>query len=112
MKIFFFFFVAFCLKRLAAHDRTRALARRRRARGWLRFLWRKATHAHGAGTGDDWSAEGPGPHEWWDKKTGAPVSSFPRMDIQQACYTLALMSMRTPAWREVYAEVLAGPPDR
>ena len=30
-----------------------------RARGWLQFLWRKAT------TPDDWSESGT-PHPWWD----------------------------------------------
>ena len=36
-----------------------------RTRGWLRFLWEKAT------TDDDWSSAGV-PHQWWDRYS-APV---------------------------------------
>mmetsp|Transcript_8237 Transcript_8237/g.24438 ORF Transcript_8237/g.24438 Transcript_8237/m.24438 type:complete len:302 (+) Transcript_8237:90-995(+) len=70
-----------------------------RVRGWLRHVWRKAT------TPDDWSATGT-PHEWWDKMTGPPMTSFPRFDLQEIAYPIALLANRTPAWREVYGEIL------
>jgi len=73
-----------------------------RARGWLKFLHTKATSA------DDWTMEGPGPNEWWDAKTGAPMSNFPRFDLHESAYAVALMADRTPAWQEVYAQVLNG----
>ena len=40
-----------------------------RARGWLRFLWQKAT------TADDWSETGT-PHPWWDQYSTEPMLSF------------------------------------
>jgi len=46
-----------------------------RIRGWLRHLWRKAT------TEDDWSMQGDGPAEWWDKSSGPPMTSFQRFDL-------------------------------
>ena len=74
-----------------------------RARGWLKHLYRKEAAPHGPGTADDWSLEGGGsPHAWWDKKSGAPMNSFPRMDLHESSYGVALMARRTPAWREVY----------
>lgn len=80
-----------------------------RARGWLKHLWLKATAPHGPGTGDDWSFEGGGsPAEWWDMKTGAPMSSFPRFDLHESSYAMALMAECTPAWREVYVAILDG----
>ena len=41
----------------------------RRARGWLRFLWEKAT------TPDDWGADGV-PHPWWDRYSNPVVTSY------------------------------------
>lgn len=80
-----------------------------RARGWLKHLWAKATAPHGPGTGDDWSVEGGGePAEWWDKKSMAPMASFPRFDLHESTYALALMAERTPAWREAYVAILDG----
>jgi hypothetical protein len=72
-----------------------------RARGWLKHLHRKAT------TPDDWSSSGV-PHAWWDRYTSAPMMNFPRFDLQESAYAMALMADRTPAWREVYAEILDG----
>lgn len=69
-------------------------------RGWLQHMWRKAT------TDDDWSEGGAGPHEWWDKTTGPPMTSFPRFDLHEASYPLLVLSEKTPAWREVYATIL------
>tara|TARA_B100000678_G_scaffold228817_1_gene196881 strand:- start:501 stop:2174 length:1674 start_codon:yes stop_codon:yes gene_type:complete len=70
-----------------------------RAAGWLNFLYQKAT------TPDDWSEDGD-PHEWWDRSSTPPMCSFPRFDLQESTYALGLMADRTPAWREIYAEIL------
>lgn len=70
-----------------------------RARGWLRFLWRKAT------TPDDWSERGT-PHPWWDRYSSEPVLSFPRFDLSESSYAVAVMADQTPAWREVYGRIL------
>jgi len=70
-----------------------------RAIGWLNFLYEKAT------TSDDWSEDGD-PHEWWDRSSTPPMCSFPRFDLQESTYALGLMADRTPAWREVYTEIL------
>jgi hypothetical protein len=70
-----------------------------RTRGWLQFLHRKAT------TPDDWSSQGQ-PHEWWDNKSTPPVLSFHRFDLIESTYALNLMADITPAWREVYSDVL------
>lgn len=69
-----------------------------RARGWLRFIWDKAT------TKDDWSRAGE-PLPWWDRDSTAPMCSFPRFDIGEMSYTLPLLSDVTPAWREVYTDI-------
>ncbi|MEX0681969.1 MAG: hypothetical protein WD904_07025 [Dehalococcoidia bacterium] len=71
----------------------------KRARGWLRHLYRKAT------TPDDWSAGGE-PNKWWDQYSTPPMLNFPRFDLSESSYPLALMADITPAWREVYTEIL------
>ena len=63
-------------------------------------MWTKAT------TDDDWSEAGPGPHPWWDGKSGPPMTSFARFDLHEASYPLLLLAERTPAWREVYSTIL------
>ena len=70
-----------------------------RARGWLRFLHRKAT------TPDDWSKNGQ-PSELWDAKTLPPMLNWHRFDLTESSFTLALMSDVTPAWRELYSDIL------
>ena len=70
-----------------------------RAQGWLNFLYQKAT------TQDDWSEEGT-PNEWWDQISTAPMCAFPRFDLQESTYAIGLMADRTPAWREIYSEIL------
>ena len=70
-----------------------------RARGWLRHTWRKAT------TVDDWGRDGK-PHAWWDQYSTPPMLNFPRFDLSESSYPLALMAEATPAWREVYADIL------
>jgi len=69
-----------------------------RARGWLRFLYDKAT------TDDDWTSEG-APHEWWDQSSTAPMCAFPRFDLSESTYALIMMADQTPAWREVYSRI-------
>ncbi len=70
-----------------------------KARGWLRFLWRKAT------TQDDWSRAGK-PHPWWDAYSIPPMLNFARFDLSESSYGLLLMARKTPAWREVYMRIL------
>tara|TARA_Y100000746_G_scaffold131986_1_gene113065 strand:- start:353 stop:2014 length:1662 start_codon:yes stop_codon:yes gene_type:complete len=70
-----------------------------RAKGWLNFLHQKAT------TSDDWSEAGT-PNEWWDQTSTPPMCSFPRFDLQESTYAIGLMADKTPAWREVYSEIL------
>ncbi|MDG2428438.1 MAG: hypothetical protein P8M16_08430 [Acidimicrobiales bacterium] len=71
----------------------------KRSLGWLRYLHRKAT------TPDNWNRDGQ-PHPHWDDRTGEPMLSWHRFDLVDSSYALALMADRTPAWREVYAEIL------
>ena len=73
----------------------------RRTRGWLRFLWEKAT------TPDDWNADGV-PHMWWDRYSNPVVTSYGRFDLHNSSYALLLMADQTPAWREVYTSVADG----
>ena len=76
-----------------------------RARGWLKHLWTKST------TPDDWSSSGE-PHAWWDRYSSAPVQDFARFDLSESSYAVAAMAQVTPAWREVYAQILDGLVDR
>ena len=69
-----------------------------RARGWLRFIWDKAT------TADDWSVNGE-PHPWWDRYSTPPMCSLARFDLHETGYVLPVMSDITPAWREVYTRI-------
>lgn len=70
-----------------------------RARGWLRFLHRKAHVA------DNWDRGGR-PSPLWDDRSNPPMLAFPRFDLLDSSYALGLMADVTPAWREVYAAVL------
>jgi len=92
-----------------------------RTKGWLRFIWQKAT------TPDDWSYsgdeelpwgiklqrgpidfsdDGKGPHPWWDQYSTAPFLSYPRFDLSDSSYPILMMADQTPAWREVYTRVM------
>jgi hypothetical protein len=73
----------------------------RRARGWLRFLWEKAT------TPDDWGGDGV-PHMWWDRYSNPVVTSYGRFDLHNSSYALLLMADETPAWREAYTRIADG----
>ena len=70
-----------------------------RCRGWLRYLYRKAT------TPDNWDKDGR-PHAHWDGISGEPTASWHRMDLLHSSYAMALMADTTPAWREVYSTIL------
>ena len=70
-----------------------------RARGGLRFLHRKAHVA------DDWNRGGQ-PSALWDATSNPPMASFPRFDLLDSSYAVALMADVTPAWRELYADIL------
>ncbi|WP_051341378.1 hypothetical protein [Pseudonocardia spinosispora] len=72
-----------------------------RALGWLRFLHRKAT------TPDDWSSAGR-PARWWDDRSTPPVLNFARFDLSESSYAVPMMADVTPAWREVYVEIMDG----
>ncbi len=67
--------------------------------GWLRYLRRKAT------TPDSWEREGR-PHEHWDNVSDPPMLCYHRFDLIDSTYAVALMADRTPAWREVYEQIL------
>ncbi|MGH9000888.1 MAG: hypothetical protein ACRDY7_16020 [Acidimicrobiia bacterium] len=69
-----------------------------RARGWLRFIWDKAT------TPDDWSSGGE-PHPWWDRYSTPPLCSLGRFDLHETGYVLPVMCDITPAWREAYTRI-------
>ena len=70
-----------------------------RSRGWLRYLYRKAT------TEDNWDKEGQ-PHPHWDAITNEPTGSWHRMDLERASFAIPLMADTTPAWRELYGKIL------
>ena len=92
-----------------------------RTKGWLRFMWQKAT------TADDWSytgkeelpwgikldkgeidftVDGNGPHPWWDQYSASPYLSYPRFDLSDSSYPILMMADQTPAWREVYTRIM------
>lgn len=92
-----------------------------RTKGWLRFIWDKAT------TPDDWgyrenielpwgiqiprgeidfTVDGVGPHPWWDQYSAPPMLSYPRFDLADSSYPVMLMADQTPAWREVYTRIM------
>lgn len=92
-----------------------------RTKGWLRFIWEKAT------TPDDWgyredlelpwgiqiprgeidfTDDGIGPHPWWDQYAAPPMLSYGRFDLADSSYPVLLMADQTPAWREVYTRIM------
>lgn len=92
-----------------------------RTKGWLRFIWQKATTQDDWGYREeierpwginlprgeiDWEDDGVGPHPWWDQYTGAPMLSYPRFDLADSSYGVMLMADQTPAWREVYTRIM------
>ena len=92
-----------------------------RSRGWLRFIWQKATTPDNWGYSEeverpwginiprgeiDWTVRGDRPHPWWDQYSAAPMLSYPRFDLSDSSYPILLMADQTPAWREVYTRVM------
>ncbi len=92
-----------------------------RTKGWLRFIWEKATTPDDWGyssdveppwgiqipTGPiDWTVDGKGPHPWWDQYSAPPMLSYPRFDLADSSYPILLMADQTPAWREVYSRIM------
>ncbi len=92
-----------------------------RTKGWLRFIWQKATTPDDWGYGDniespwgiqlprgeiDWTVDGEGPHPWWDQYSAPPMLSYPRFDLADSSYPIMLMADQTPAWREVYTRIM------
>ena len=71
----------------------------RPAAGWLRYMYRKINIE------DDWSKSGK-PSEAWDDKTAPPTLSWHRFDLTFGSIAIAMMAEITPAWREVYEEIL------
>ena len=92
-----------------------------RTRGWLRFIWEKATTPDDWGyreelelpwgiqipRGDiNWNDDGIGPHPWWDQYAAPPMLSYGRFDLADSSYPVLLMADQTPAWREVYTRIM------
>ena len=70
-----------------------------RSRGWLRYLYRKAT------TPDNWDKDGEA-HPHWNSYSREPTASWARMDLRESSHAMVLMADATPAWREVYSTIL------
>lgn len=92
-----------------------------RTKGWMRFMWQKATTADDWGFSEDierpwgintprgdidWSVDGKGPHPWWDQYNSPPMLSYPRFDLSDSSYVIMMMADQTPAWREAYTRIL------
>ncbi len=92
-----------------------------RTRGWLRFIWEKATTPDDWGyhegielpwgiqlpRGDiDWTVRDDRPHPWWDQYAAPPMLSYGRFDLADSSYPVLLMADQTPAWREVYTRIM------
>ena len=58
-------------------------------------------------TPDDWSSAGR-PASWWDDRSTPPVLNFPRFDLSESSYAIPMMADVTPAWREVYVDIMDG----
>ena len=67
--------------------------------GWLRVIHEKASLR------DDWSRAGT-PDERWDSYSTVPLLSWPRFDLIDTSYAIAVLSDLTPAWRELYVAIL------
>ena len=67
--------------------------------GWLKLLHGKAL------VDDDWSRSG-APDPSWDSYSQAPLTSWPRFDLVDSANVIALLADLTPAWRELYIDIL------
>ncbi|HTY97534.1 MAG TPA: hypothetical protein VMB91_10885 [Solirubrobacteraceae bacterium] len=54
---------------------------------------------------DDWSRGGT-PDERWDSYSTSPFLSWPRFDLIDSSYAIAVLADLTPAWRELYVSLL------
>lgn len=92
-----------------------------RTKGWLRFIWEKATTPDDWGYREklelpwgiqiprgeiSWNDDGIGPHPWWDQYAAPPMLSYGRFDLADSSYPVLLMADQTPAWREVYTRIM------
>lgn len=92
-----------------------------RTKGWMRFIWEKATTPDDWGYSEDierpwgitlprgdidWTVDGKGPHPWWDQYSAPPMLSYPRFDLADSSYVVMMMANQTPAWREVYTRIM------
>jgi len=92
-----------------------------RTKGWMRFMWQKATTPDDWDYSEDierpwginiprgeidWTVDGKGPHPWWDQYSAAPMLSYPRFDLTDSSYVIMMMADQTPAWREAYTRML------
>ena len=92
-----------------------------RTKGWMRFMWQKATTPDDWGYSEDierpwginlprgdidWTEDGNGPHPWWDQYNAPPMLSYPRFDLTDSSYVIMMMADQTPAWREAYTRIL------
>jgi len=66
--------------------------------------WSKLLHAK-ALVDDDWSRSG-APDPSWDSYSTAPLTSWPRFDLIDSAYPIVLLADFTPAWRELYGDIL------
>lgn len=69
------------------------------ALGWLNFLHRKVNLR------DDWTRDGQ-PSPAWDNVSLAPVMNMHRYDLTYSTMPVAMMVEVTPAWRELYGQIL------
>jgi hypothetical protein len=67
--------------------------------GWLKLLHHKSLLQ------DDWSRFG-APDRRWDRYSTVPLMSWRRFDLVDSAYAIALLAELTPAWRELYVDIL------
>ena len=77
-----------------------------RSRGWLRYLYRKAT------TPDNWDKDGEA-HPHWDAYTREPTASWARMDLRESSHAMVSNSRQSchplsPSFRGIELRKLPG----
>lgn len=70
------------------------------AMGWLAYSNRRTSTL-----GGKWG-KGDAVHASWDNKTGTPIDNYYRYDLTFSTFAIAMMAEHTPAWREVYSNIL------
>ena len=71
------------------------------AMGWLGYSRRRTTVLAAGKWGKDDLV-----HRSWDNFTGSPIDNYYRYDLTFSTFAVALMAAQTPAWREVYTDIL------